>query len=1614
MTDWPDMPIRRACINSFGYGGANAHCILDHKDSVISDYISRRSSTDHGSELPSKTTLNNDPTNLGIRSKGDFLGSVIVNGGSAISSDRNLIENINGSKGGVTDGGLVYRNANGLTNHMNGTNGNTDNIQAENDNDFHHTKELRRSSSEVYLKMKEALLHRQSNIPGLTSNFVEVADGRTRRLVLLPFSAHDEYSLQANIMAIGTGLGKQKLSDLAYTLASRRSKFFYRGFIVADSDTTTPELNIKSLTFGKCPNSQARVGFVFTGQGAQWAEMGAALFSEYAVFRSSIQYQDAILAKLSIRPNWTIGDMLLMPAANSRIQEPEFSQTLCTALQIALVDLLHSWNVQPVATVGHSSGEIAAAYAAGAHSAAESIVMAYLRGQVVSSSNREGSMLAVGLSAEAVVPYIQGAEGEIKIAAINSPQSVTLSGDKAAVTACQGKLEEDKVFARILKTGGKAYHSHHMADLGDLYQHLAGQCLTEIAHEIAAEPKNQSDIFWQSSVTPYKNNLECIADPIYWRRNLESPVLFSQAVQALVENEVLNLDLLVEVGPHPTLGGPLKQIRSLLEQENRPSLPVCLASLKRGEDSLKSMFVLCGHLFMHNTSIDLAAVNALDDFNGTELRLAHGSLCIDMVTYQYHYGPVLYHENRYNRELRLRKHLRHDILGARQPCNSSGHPAWRNVLRLKDIPWLEDHKVCQDFLVPYTSTYFILQLIPHAVFPAAGYIAMAVEAISQLHYEASDAPAIAGYSLRSVAINSALQVPSGDIGIETILNMHLIPLTGSKFPSKWVEFTISSALPESDSWIEHCSGRISIETTYKDLVSLNAGHMNLHDIETEPWYRRFEGYGLGYGPAFRGVSNLKVSERKNLATADIDLRPITSIPTDTESRYPLHPAAFDTCLQLGLIACHGGDVENLKHIYVPTAIDSLSIWIPDGADEKSDVAHGVATGEFRGLRGVYGEIQLFSISGLPLLHVEKLRCTLYDGSWNKSSAVSYPRDPYHRVSWKPDITLLSNDQVSDMFPSMIPLKTIGPVFAQGNRLATYLIIQLSELQKNIVHPDIADHLQKFLDWIERRVEAARAGKLESGLQALAESPDQRSQMIEQLCDEMNDIIEIKLVKRIYDHMPAILTNAISPLQVALQDDLLTEVYKSGIVLSSAYPQFTRILDLLAHKKPRMRILEIGAGTGGATRYALKILAGTTSSKRYKDYTFTDITTTFLSPAQTEFSHCKGMIYKKLDISIDPFEQGFQQDYDLVIASQCLHTTTTMAKTIRNVRKLLKLGGSLVMLESTQALDFVGLVFGTFPDYWNGVKDGRIDSPFLDRKNWNEVLLSNGFSGTDIVVDDLPQPVSLVSTIVSKAVETTISSQILRPLQSTCIYIVYLKEIPSLANNIASLLQKTGVDSLCVSLSDAHCLDCLRVISLIESCHSPLQSSSQSDFESARALICRASSLVWVSAGGLLRGSRPTAALIHGVMTTVAVERPSVRFVTVDLEPLFDPNATDTAQKIVDLEYSLQQNAEDGPRDTEYIMDKGCLHISRIMPDHHLNHRFKLQERLIKDTTILPIRSQAPLRIDFEQPGLLNSMYFRADDEYLQPLPDHQVELKTTAIGLNLRVRINLYHGNVLY
>jgi len=357
---WPVSGIRRISVNSFGVGGTNAHAILD----------------DAYHYLAGHNLVGLHQTRASVPTEKDI--------DNLLSQLREQITDINRDCG---------------------------------------EKDPSTSPSEI------EDIHDQPTI-GVMSDRTAPEEHPTLRI--FPFTAFDASGVQRLVNEYVPYLEKmetknfrqqgQFLDNLAFTLSKKRSLFPWSGFTLADSISCLLQ-NLSSFS-SKAIRAQSThtLGFVFTGQGAQWYAMGRELLI-YPVYRRSLEAATAYMVKLG--GTWGLIEELLLEKEQSHINEPYLAHPACTALQVALVDLLNSWGIKPARVVGHSSGEIAAAYCAGRISREAAWKVAYFRGYV---SNRRlqlpGAMLAVGLSAAELQPYVdeinQLLPGEVNSKAINS------------------------------------------------------------------------------------------------------------------------------------------------------------------------------------------------------------------------------------------------------------------------------------------------------------------------------------------------------------------------------------------------------------------------------------------------------------------------------------------------------------------------------------------------------------------------------------------------------------------------------------------------------------------------------------------------------------------------------------------------------------------------------------------------------------------------------------------------------------------------------------------------------------------------------------------------------------------------------------------------------------------------------------------------------------------------------------------------------------------------------------------------------------------------------------------------------------------------------------------
>ncbi|KAI2931662.1 hypothetical protein CBS147321_10186 [Aspergillus niger] len=719
---------------------------------------------------------------------------------------------------------------------------------------------------------------------------------------LLVVSARSTGSLQKRIEQVieYANANPSRLHDLAYTLGSRRQHLSHRASAVAQQNEPLSLSNFQSAV-----DAAPELVWAFTGQGAQWPGMGKELMQAFPIAKDCIVQLDTVLQQLPDGPSWSLEDELCKVGRDSRVNKAEFSQPLSTALQIALIDILHGLGIKPSAVVGHSSGEIAAAYAAGAITARAAIIIAYYRGLVVKRrENGRGAMFAIGLSPEEVLPYLQDG---VAVACHNSPRSVTLSGDSDVLDRVIGQIVSDvpDVLCKRLKAS-IAYHSHHMQELAKDYETSISPYIETTDHMLPLFSSVRAELIRQPSEF----------NAAYWRSNLQSPVRFCDAVRGILDASDVARTFL-EIGPHSALSAPLRQT---FQSKEAKSKMVYISTLIRNTmDARYQLLTTAGSLHANGVSVDLEAIN------GQGLTLSN------LPPYPWQHATRYLHESRLTRKWRFRENPHHELLGDRVVQSSDLEPSWRNLLRLEDVPWIADHIVQGNM-----------------VFPATGYIAMVGEAVRQLDRSRE------GYYIRNCILKTPLLLKELD-EVEMLTSLKRAQISDVT-DSEWYTFAVMSYDGTDDSWIKHCSGLIRAGAEDAPMPCEIKPYPR--SMEVDRCYRMFERLGYNYGSSFRGLRSISFHSTEYRASgtvADID---------STSSRYTLHPATMDSLLQPHLIL--STKFQNMRSgSIIPAAFGQ--IYVRGGASQITfgSGMYKTNSGQLLGnVTGIAEAQTVFSVSGL--------------------------------------------------------------------------------------------------------------------------------------------------------------------------------------------------------------------------------------------------------------------------------------------------------------------------------------------------------------------------------------------------------------------------------------------------------------------------------------------------------------------------------------------------------------------------------------------------------------------------------------------------------------------------
>jgi acyl transferase domain-containing protein/acyl carrier protein len=380
-----------------------------------------------------------------------------------------------------------------------------------------------------------------------------------------------DFSDLAGAMALRRAHGTDRLAVVATTQAEAATRL--REFAAGGSP--------KGVVTGRTSDEATRkVTFVYTGMGPQWWAMGQQLYRENAVYRKAVDAADAAFAK---HAGWSILAEMLADEDASRMTHNDIAQPANFIIQVGLTAIWKAAGVTPAACVGHSVGEVTAAYVTGALSLNDAALVSFHRSQCQQKMAGQGGMLAVGLNAEAAGELAALFPDQVSIAAINSLSSVTLAGDVAALHDIAEVLEEEGVIHKILKVE-IAYHSYQMDPVKqDLKTALAG-----------LSPRAPQIPLWSTVTAGEITGASHDAD--YWWQNVRQEVRFADALSDLA---AAGHDLFVEIGPHPVLTSAIRETTSTLEGQAE-----VLHTLRRGQDETLTTAMALGQVFCASGAID--------------------------------------------------------------------------------------------------------------------------------------------------------------------------------------------------------------------------------------------------------------------------------------------------------------------------------------------------------------------------------------------------------------------------------------------------------------------------------------------------------------------------------------------------------------------------------------------------------------------------------------------------------------------------------------------------------------------------------------------------------------------------------------------------------------------------------------------------------------------------------------------------------------------------------------------------------------------------------------------------------------------------------------------------
>ena len=1107
------------------------------------------------------------------------------------------------------------------------------------------------------------------------------------------------------------------LADMAWTAGVGRSHFAHRaGVVFSDAESLREQLRgLTEADGGASSRTPTRVAFAYTGQGSQWVGMGQGLYESEPVARAVLDRCEAVLLQ---ERGISLLDVMF-GRSEEDLGDTAWEQPALYALGCALTALWSSVGICPEVVVGHSIGELAAAQAAGVFSLEDGMRFAALRGALMSQME-EGGMAAVFAPAERVAPAVEevnaaSTDAGLSISGYNGTHQV-VSGPIAKIEAISKRFELEGIRVRRLNTT-KAFHSALVEPILDE--------LEASLNDVAIQPPALTVV---SNLTGQAVEPRQTQDGAYWRRHAREPVAFAQGVKTLAD---LGVDVVLEIGPRSVLA---PMAASAWPDSPQTPAPVVLSSLSPPSDNAEESGSADGFVravaeaYQAGLPIRFAGL-----FAGETRRR------ISLPSY-----PFQRKHHWLEPPKRQRRSSDHPLLGARHE-SARGDITFETEVFPSDPSYLNDHKV-----------------FGRIVAPGALYGAMACAAA---FLEESGSVAV-----ENLQLHNAMVFEEEDGNDEEGRKMQVVLDVSEQASSRGVQIFSKGSEGE---WTVHVEGRVSSGAPLPeagervDLENLKAG---LSPVDVAGYYRHRASTGVDLGPFFRTLG--RVWSRPGEALGEVSLP-----ETLTGHGLDVHPLVLDGCFQVV------GAARNLsgtggETTYLPFGWERL--WLTGRLPDRvvchvrlNEASRDAETTPDEPPEVLSGELNIYDLNGVPLGRLSGY--TVKRATQEALlSAVEGVKDLLYEVVWR-ERDLLPGITPADFFPGPATVADSSQSFAGyltdagvdpegrdalladlerwswSRALATLKELGWQRKTGETVDPeDLRQRLQvteEHKRLFRRMLEMlAKSGVLEEkgdGFVVVVGPedplPEEMPGDLEEFASRMtglypHGLTEIGLFRRSGSALSEVLRGREDPLTLLFSsgEPTAADLYLKAPVARAANRMLGDAIQALVAALPdgrRLRVIEVGAGTGSATASVLPELP-----EGLFDYMYTDISAGFFAEAEARFGDGGGCIeYRPLDIEKDPIDQGFDaHGYDLLIASNVLHATRYLEETLAHCRDLLAPSGQLIALENLRGLGWMDLTFGQLDGWWRFADSFRPHHALAGPAVWRGALGNVGFEEVEVL------------------------------------------------------------------------------------------------------------------------------------------------------------------------------------------------------------------------------------------------------------------------------------------